>query len=1666
MAMRIDKKFLIIIIGSVAVAAVVIGGLVFMKTRSDPLRHVRRGETYMMEGDFKNAHSSFLRAIGKDGFEPQFYDLAVDSLVQVTPETQTDADARYGTYMGILFKKSQIVPANEAIVPLRQAIALNRATLEGIEMQPGKDVLPAFERLSVEFDGYADLPESDADKAWMLNHIYEHEWRFASLLPKSEWEDAEQRIIAMVEMDPSNAYNQYALLRARLDRAGMDLTGARRKEGERELAKFSRDLAEARKVAGDAPEFDYIEYEQGYKDYVSGRNAEPPRLDLLEDIAGRYKAEDDRWRMKEIFMRSLLLTKEQILIENPEFLLDAVAAMTNMRQKIAAQLYEFDPDDFRNKLVYITTRPKEDLENARRMAQELATSPMPNVGINARLHSSACLQAADYNFKSIYRSYSSFKSDVAMLLDDPSATEEEKEAGREETAAMLVLVEESYDAFVKMIDEGGAINPIFKLQADLDLAHAREDWDTALALVNQLVAQGVSLDSGKMLIAADVAMRAGDYGSADRFLEEVISVRPDLKLDPGFAILRLRIAMNTGDFAKVSFMGKSLINSPGSASLSPKQLTAITSLIDQAEARSDPSNAKVDRLSDVFAEVLRANAIGDAVRQREVYASALVSLENLKADNEEESVEKTGLILRLLSAWAIFEATDPEGDPEAARQYAKRMLAIDPENQVGRLIGEVAGKNRVESLRAISVLSVPNDARKRAERFWIVLRNEERIIKSQLSRAEIDPGAMTSAAVVKLKEDLDLISAEAVVAEEKVNSYPNTSIEILRYRIDLALIEDDSSRATELLTELIEVEGVSWRTNLTKARILVAMNDMQGAAAVLAASIEEGMSNANVLRAYGRYLIELGRPGDGIKSIANAYQDAPGSADIALDYSTALYRSGNATEALQVLRRSAAVGRSNVNFLRRWLALEEQIGNPDVALDERMRIWQMNPAETENAVELGKILITATVDSRRILDPKTNKPMFSPREWARLPKNDQNRHADRIRKARALQSDQIFNELINRPNPSLPVLFGYADTLEERGLRDEALEVLEHHVIENDSVGESERSIMSVDIARRLMDIAEFEEAEKWIVKARQYQPEGDPIADKSLMGLWQSKGNPKRLTNSIKNVLELDSTASGKTKRKGYLRLLIRSLLDSNEIEEANELYANEFAQSQLSEDLLLLGSLNIERARSMRQDGDMAGAEAALVSAAENFIEVEESSLGSIEPPLQLARLYDMRYQWNQNPQDIEKAIEYARLALNKRQTSWIAQELLCVLLVRDEQIDAAGGALEDFLARVPGHDEARYLLVQMYQSLGKTERAVDLCQEAVDRNPFSVPWNVRLGRLRGEQGRYNDSAEAFKRLFEMTNDVAVARFYVDSKLRRDPPDYQSVLSFSRKNVRLVRDDPYLSGGYATTLAYAGNNERAFSEFESSYQRFLESDMNPIGMQQLVSWVPRLLKASGETKDFAEKTEAFITTITNGDIDPGTRSVLANLWAAGGSDGRSKAIGHFKKIVALDIQQHNMLTQSLSNLGSLLFLEGDCEGALEIFSRALDSDDRNTASLNNMAFTRAECGDDLDQALDEISIAVELDPLNSNVMDTLGYIHFKRGDLDSAEVALRRSLARRKVASNLMHLAEVRVEQGNLDDAEILLKSAGDLSPSNIEQDRISEIIRRIEDLKTSKE
>ena len=66
--------------------------------------------------------------------------------------------------------------------------------------------------------------------------------------------------------------------------------------------------------------------------------------------------------------------------------------------------------------------------------------------------------------------------------------------------------------------------------------------------------------------------------------------------------------------------------------------------------------------------------------------------------------------------------------------------------------------------------------------------------------------------------------------------------------------------------------------------------------------------------------------------------------------------------------------------------------------------------------------------------------------------------------------------------------------------------------------------------------------------------------------------------------------------------------------------------------------------------------------------------------------------------------------------------------------------------------------------------------------------------------------------------------------------------------------------------------------------------------------------------------------------------------------------------------------------------------------------------------------------------------------------------GNLDAANVSLRRSISRRKTSSNLLHMAMVRVAQREFGEAELLLKEAGDLDPSEDEQRQIREVIDQI--------
>jgi Flp pilus assembly protein TadD len=68
-----------------------------------------------------------------------------------------------------------------------------------------------------------------------------------------------------------------------------------------------------------------------------------------------------------------------------------------------------------------------------------------------------------------------------------------------------------------------------------------------------------------------------------------------------------------------------------------------------------------------------------------------------------------------------------------------------------------------------------------------------------------------------------------------------------------------------------------------------------------------------------------------------------------------------------------------------------------------------------------------------------------------------------------------------------------------------------------------------------------------------------------------------------------------------------------------------------------------------------------------------------------------------------------------------------------------------------------------------------------------------------------------------------------------------------------------------------------------------------------------------------------------------------------------------------------------------------------------------------------------------------VALEPENAAYLDSLGWVHFRLGDLDQAEFWLRRAVGLATQDGTVMsHLGEVLLNMGELDEARALLRNA----------------------------
>ncbi len=108
------------------------------------------------------------------------------------------------------------------------------------------------------------------------------------------------------------------------------------------------------------------------------------------------------------------------------------------------------------------------------------------------------------------------------------------------------------------------------------------------------------------------------------------------------------------------------------------------------------------------------------------------------------------------------------------------------------------------------------------------------------------------------------------------------------------------------------------------------------------------------------------------------------------------------------------------------------------------------------------------------------------------------------------------------------------------------------------------------------------------------------------------------------------------------------------------------------------------------------------------------------------------------------------------------------------------------------------------------------------------------------------------------------------------------------------------------------------------------------------------------------------------------------------------------------------------------------------------INDDPNNAAALNALGYTWADKDMNLDQAYDYIMQAHTLDPEDKAILDSVGWVYYKKGDFEQAEKYLRRAVdGNQRDSESYQHLIVVLQETGQMTAADEIKELAQKLFP-----------------------
>lgn len=348
-------------------------------------------------------------------------------------------------------------------------------------------------------------------------------------------------------------------------------------------------------------------------------------------------------------------------------------------------------------------------------------------------------------------------------------------------------------------------------------------------------------------------------------------------------------------------------------------------------------------------------------------------------------------------------------------------------------------------------------------------------------------------------------------------------------------------------------------------------------------------------------------------------------------------------------------------------------------------------------------------------------------------------------------------------------------------------------------------------------------------------------------------------------------------------------------------------------------------------------------------------------------------------------EAAVQFERLARNEANSNnhiaWYYLGRVYLEEDKNKNVSKAEDAFKNSLAAKPDYIEAVLALGGLYEDSHRRERAQQLYQAYQEKHGPSVAVAEELSRLYIEN---KDFARAFDQL-AILESADPADINVKAKMAFILIEKQRYQESIKRLEEILAIEPSSD----KIRFYLGAVYEELKDYEAAISQFNKVPIGSGYYNEAVIHTAYLYKLLG---DHSKAIETVQQGIRIKDDHAPFYALLASLLD------EAKQYRQAVTMLSEAVKKVPDHPQLYFFLGNMQDRTGDKEGTIQSMRKVLSLDKDHVQALNFLAYTYAELGRDLDEAERLARRALELQPNDGYILDTLGWVMFKQGKVSEA--------------------------------------------------------------------